>query len=409
MIELRRIAQDEVLRDFLSYPPRAFSPENGVIGAALSYDPGLVTEVERAVTSDTSFPSDTVEYSTVVAGILASVAGFGGPELPDASITGKLKRLWLETSKRRFDRWVMPVRIELTVTNEFPRFDTLFDRFDRWKDSGGSYFFKDWRIVFRQVHHSKLQFAEAGGRVIPLPHKQSRFGTLGGILKRDPKCFVGATAAHVIDQSASAIGTRAFLAGHRLGVRSLLQKTSGYLGRANWLGQELGDVVRTSPPDIVPEGMCSLQQSPQTKGLDFAVLDLPHTQQPRLVRSSAVSVGEVSPALQAWFIGAASGPVLVRVASYTIWQAYRLAGVGSPVACIGDCFQIALRKRPYVQTDVSQGGDSGSWLMVNSLDGPRWLGMLVGGDGERAGVVPAQKILDYVGLDYTPMVSQTSF
>lgn len=73
-----------------------------------------------------------------------------------------------------------------------------------------------------------------------------------------------------------------------------------------------------------------------------------------------------------------------------------------------DCIQIQLRERPYVRSDVSQGGDSGSWVLAQGLDGLHWVGMLIGGDGERAGIVPAARLIDYfsqkTGYVLTPAI-----
>jgi hypothetical protein len=62
-------------------------------------------------------------------------------------------------------------------------------------------------------------------------------------------------------------------------------------------------------------------------------------------------------------------------------------------ACISDCLQIKLRERPIFWEDVSTGGDSGAWLMAKTVNGYAWVGLIVGGDGERTGVVPASRIL----------------
>jgi hypothetical protein len=40
--------------------------------------------------------------------------------------------------------------------------------------------------------------------------------------------------------------------------------------------------------------------------------------------------------------------------------------------------------------------------MSVSLDGPRWRGVLVGGDGERSGVAKTERVLDFVDRDFRP-------
>jgi hypothetical protein len=101
-------------------------------------------------------------------------------------------------------------------------------------------------------------------------------------------------------------------------------------------------------------------------------------------------------ALTGRFVGARSAAVKVRVACYSIWQSYQLDEAGQEIACIGDCLRVALAHRPYVWTDVSGRGDSGAWVMSDGQNGAQWLGVLIGGDGERSGVVPAHRILDHL-------------
>jgi hypothetical protein len=46
-----------------------------------------------------------------------------------------------------------------------------------------------------------------------------------------------------------------------------------------------------------------------------------------------------------------------------------------------DCHDRINAYHTYVWADVSRRGDSGAWVMAPSAQGPRWLGMLVGGVG----------------------------
>ncbi|WP_083224777.1 hypothetical protein [Sphingomonas panacis] len=52
--------------------------------------------------------------------------------------------------------------------------------------------------------------------------------------------------------------------------------------------------------------------------------------------------------------------------------------------------------RPYVRPDLSRGGDSGSWLIARGITGLHWAGLLTGGDVDRAGIVPARRIVDRI-------------
>ena len=128
MLDLREASRGGVLRGFFSDPPRVFSPENGVIGAALSHDPLLVAEVAHEVQLQLGLLANTVEFSAAVASVLAHITRYGlepessgsSPDLPIVD-TSHLTARWRELSYRRFERSIRPIRIELTVSHDFPR------------------------------------------------------------------------------------------------------------------------------------------------------------------------------------------------------------------------------------------------------------------------------------------------
>ena len=160
------------------------------------------------------------------------------------------------------------------------------------------------------------------------------------------------------------------------------------------MGAEAGVSDHRSLPEVLQRGQCQFRIRPTTSGLDLALAAWPHEPARKLESTPVIELGEVSQVLKARFVGARSGQIDVRVTRYSIWHAYDLDESSTDVACIGDCLEVALPQRPYVRTDVSKGGDSGAWLICDSANGPRWLGLLIGGDGDRTGVVPAYRIRD---------------
>ncbi len=48
--------------------------------------------------------------------------------------------------------------------------------------------------------------------------------------------------------------------------------------------------------------------------------------------------------------------------------------------------------------------NSGAGVMCGGQGGAQWLGVLIGGDGERSGVVPAHRILDQLAPTFGPLM-----
>ena len=393
MLELQGYAREGPLRAFFSEPPFWFSPENGVVGIALSYDEDLVREIEDS--TYTSFSRGTVERSALVARSLAIITGTsrfsGGPSVEPSleSIQYVVFERWRVSSYRRYERQVSPVVIEVTVGPNFPTEPI------RFRDTPRSFpflFFSDHRIVYRRIEHSVLHYAESGGRITA--QQTRRWGTLGGFLENLDSQLFATSAAHVLEGSTYAKGTPAFKGAEVQAVRSVLQKMPILGTLAPRWGREVGEHYAVSPPEIVPRYQCSFDRNPQVPGLDVALTKWP-TPSMRMRRTVDLGApGQVSQVLPSYFWGAASGLKHVYVSSLSIWHSYELPGTDQ-AACVSNCLQIKLRDRPYFRTNVSRGGDSGAWLMADGLNGPVWLGLVVGGDGDRAGVVPASRIVSY--------------
>jgi len=219
------------------------------------------------------------------------------------------------------------------------------------------------------------------------------------------RALFAVTASHIVEDHGHVTGTPAFAAANLFGARRLLQRTgiAGLLAKS-WR-TEAGRVAYRSPPPIANPDQCSARSLRFSDDLDVALLEWPFTELGRRKLTSVVGLAEVSQALQAFFVGARSGFVRVRIAGLSIWHSYKLTASPQPTACIGDSLQIALPERPYARTDVSRKGDSGAWLMANSLEGPRWLGVLVGGDGARSGIVQAERIVSHFENQIGPLTS----
>jgi hypothetical protein len=415
VIELRSLAHgDGALSRFFSEPPEYLSPNNGVTGMSLAYNPTFVSAVESNLKNPLSVRDGTVEYSAYAAAALAATAGaVTAPSFPEPSgyNVQEILTQWRDISERRYGHVVKPIQIEVTVGPGFP------------ERHAGREAFRDYEgypIVLRRAKKAKLHFAESGGRLVALQNNNRSWGTLGGFLLSAPwpigqklpfEWVYGATAGHVVEVIKRGVcGTPAFTAAANFGVSRVLQRLTS--SRSTFVPRSwrpaLGVVEYLSPPNIVAPFACSAASSPDTNGLDLAVVRLEQNDyvSAQLRFANEVEMGEISQVLQGRFAGARSGTVAVRVTSYSVWQSYEVdfpdAEVG--IACVGDCLQIALARRPYVWTDVSRRGDSGAWIVADSAEGPRWVGMLIGGDGERSGVVPAHRIMQHLRSRFGAML-----
>lgn len=401
MIELARLSREELtpwlakLADELRADPR-------IVGVALGYDEAFVTIVSRL---PTEHPDGSVEHSAVVASRLADAQDVlttrASRSTPEANwdVTRAIDE-WGVLSQRRYNAFMSPIRIEVT----FEISKTTEDRSgaaqatEAREDSPSRYptSVRDMPVHFRPARRARLHLARAGGRarllvrqVGPAPAGARAWGTLGGFLCDAHGELFAVTAGHVVGATGDMIATPAFPTSMGLARRALQAASLWSAAFA-----ERGVRRQSSQPDVVATGQCQARTNPATSGLDFALFAWPNHQARALEATPVVELGEISQVLKARFVGARSGLTKVRVTRYSVWHAYDLDEKGTQVACVSDCLEVALDPRPYVRTDVSRGGDSGSWLVCDSAEGPRWLGLLVGGDGDRTGIVPAYRIRD---------------
>lgn len=374
----------------------------------------LVREIERWIASEADPRS--LEYSAILSAALATIGrrseAFDGDSSDDAFFFEEAWSRWKALSQRRFGRSVSPIVVEISV-------DVRSADVPLHIDSHGLRFWENYRLVFRQSKRARLQQAEAGGRFVPsgpyksdifesqpgrMPDPPPTWGTLGGFLQAIDGSLYGVTAAHVAHREGG-YATPAFSGAAIFGLQSRFQQFSLRLPLAQWRSQ-FGLVCRADPPKIVGRWQCSSTSLQATDGLDVALIHFPGVSADWMQCIDVVGTGQVSQSLRATFVGATSGLTRARVSTLSIWYSYEMPNDWGS-ACVADCFQIALSPRPYFRTDVSRNGDSGAWLITKTTEGIGWVGVLLGGDGDRSGVVPAQRIIDHFTTllgPLTPMI-----
>jgi hypothetical protein len=400
VLELRNYARTGPLGGFISDPPAFLSPKNGVVGVGLSYDESLVRAINQAHFADA--PRDTVEHSAGVAQALASLTTPASEKHEWTARYDWIVNPWRDLSYRRYGRVIKPVVLEISLDPDFPRGGSSVSKERPYE------FFEDHRIIYRRAHRPRLHYAEAGGRLFPegaYPPRAPRWGTLGGFVEATDGRLYAVTAAHVAHQS-SCFGTPAFVGVDILGLRPLFQRAVAWspkLVPGRWAGQR-GRRTNFSAPEIVLPNECRAHTTPESHGLDVALAEWPSSNDRDLRRQAGVvSIGQVSQILPLAFTGAATGVQEVSVAALSIWHSYELPGDANQFACISDCLQIKHRERPIWWSDVSTGGDSGAWVMAKSINGPAWSGLIIGGDGERTGVVPSERIISRFQSELGPL------
>jgi hypothetical protein len=359
-------------------------PWNGVEGIALSYDKWLVASAEHLLTS--VIPPEwrgSIEHSRYVAQLLAAVAVRSGE---DAVAETDLPALLVD---QLFERWQVvangstrrrsPIIVEVAVTEGFGR--EALPRPEAIRDSPYDYHIKRSR-------GAKLQAAASGGMITAGDRGYARsYGTLGGFLVDDHTLEIfGVTAAHVCNGS-TGYALPLPLPRAPKPIRDTLRLMLDLYVR-RWAKEECPSHWASRAATVAPQS-CTAQATPRTDGLDVAL----HKVAPQTsLRSAQVAdLSDLSPVLNLSFTGATSGFQRVRVTSYSIWHSYTLNETN---VCIHDCLQIKLADRPYLRSDLSRGGDSGAWLLARGPGGIHWVGLLTGGDGELAGLVPATRIVE---------------
>ena len=254
----------------------------------------------------------------------------------------------------------------------------------------------------RQYRPAEMHAAQPGGLFIPRghfdPRQFPRWGTLGGFVTTAGGDSYAVVANHVAHQ-AEGFGTPVFVRHVPEFLRGITRQLPLGLVGFDW---ELGDVKHRSQPTQVPEFSCTATAIPSSEGLDAALVQCPQSRAARR-KVPFARLGQLWQRLPLRFVGARSGSQEVRITNRSIWHSYELRRDNPEWACVPDCLQIGLRQRSYVKEDVSAGGDLGAWIMAQSADGPVWVGMLLGGDGDRSGIHPAERIVSYFSSILGPL------
>jgi hypothetical protein len=391
VIELGRFAQDGPLRQFLVNSPSTFA-ENGAEGVALSYD-GLL--VEQAVRTVSRLLPDhfrgTIEFSHLVALLLAGVGERferGNEDVPLKPFVDDLCGWWIFVAGRRDVPWRKPIVVEITVGPETSRAYPV-------KDSGFGE--APYRLAFRRSAGSVFQAAASGGRIIPerSAGKARAWGTVGGFLVDPWSDRIWAmTAAHVSEKR-DATAQPTLLPGSIRPLRELARiglNLGAVAGYRRW--REVCPFSDSSEPDIVVPNACTASHISLSTGLDVALHEIKGLKRP-LSPVAIASTSDLSQGLQLSFVGATSGFKRATVSSYSIWHSYKLDN--GTYACVHDCIQLRPVGPRYVREALSQGGDSGAWLLARGLTQSFWVGLLTGGDGDRTGIVRAERIFSHFG------------
>ncbi|MEA3038496.1 MAG: hypothetical protein QOE79_1009 [Sphingomonadales bacterium] len=353
---------------------------------ALSYDDNLVAEADRMLSRFTQESlRGTVEYSREIARLLAQIGqrweGKYDGDLPESRafefLTDRLDAWWRWFTGRTERVMHSPIVVEVTAGKEFGS-ETSPDR-----RMAGEY---PYRVRVRRSRGARLQAAASGGWITDRSATPARRGTTGGFLMDK---FSGrtwsVTAAHVCGDC-----TGYARAMPMPKAAPLIRQHAGSLLSAVGIRRYRDEACPpfwSSWPEIVDIPRCTATQTPETKGLDVALHHV--TAREGLLEMEIVALADVSPMLDLTFCGAASGLRHAAPTALSIWHSYEFAGTHR---CIHDCVQIRLVDRPYIRTDLSRSGDSGAWLVARGRTGLNWVGLLTGGDGDRAGIVPADRI-----------------
>lgn len=398
MIELGRYARDGRLQYLLSQP--WLQAWNGVEGVALSYDDRLVAEAGRASTD--MMPAGwrgSVEHSRHVAALLAAVAerweGSSGRE-PDyvrypGFLAERLADWWHWSAKRSGHGDRSPIVVGVAAGPAFGR---------ETRPKPGTLAESPFSVRIRQSRGATLHAAAAGGWIAERgPVDRGRSGTSGGFLVDD---FTGdtwvLTAAHVCGDRAADARALPMPRAHPA-LRSGAGTLFGLLGMGRFRVESC-EPFWSSWPDVVAAPHCTVSATPDTRGLDVALNRV--SRRSDISPVATVDLADVSQVLDLTFRGSTSGLRQCAPSAYSLWHSYEFEGTQR---CVHDCIQIRLKDRPYVRTNVSSGGDSGSWLLARGAHGMHWAGLLTGGDGDRAGVVPATRILDALATELSLSVT----
>ena len=392
MIELSQIATNGLLAQVLANDPLV-QPYNDVEGVSLSYDEDLVRYAVMFAACETPpHWQGTIEFSRKVAMLLGTLGrrwerGHYGEPYEEEDYW--LEHFWHRHGRELLGEKRSPIVVEVAAGPNYGR----EGRPEAYLRGDGT----NYRLSIRRSPGSRLQYAAAGGRIVPQspPSGNATYGTIGGFLEDAASGRLHAMTASHVSNGCGGFVSPTWLPGAASPMRAAVRAIVGAISpiAPHAYRPELCDFEDDSKPSVVQPNYCTAQNTPSTSGLDVALHAAAANRRSVANRIRSGKLADLSQGVPLTFVGATSGRQKVTISNYSVWQSYRLAN-GDQV-CIHDCLQIKLPDRPYVRTNVSEGGDSGAWLLADGLAGPSWIGMLIGGDGDRAGIVPAERIVSH--------------
>lgn len=236
--------------------------------------------------------------------------------------------------------------------------------------------FERFPIRYRRVGLAEPHIGACDG---VSPTGSTDYGTLGGFLEDgNTGEFYGMTCEHVV----GAVGT----------IIEAFTKPRSRIGDVSYSERSTAGVP------------CSQHAKPNAGTFDAALVKIDQsvsvTTVPRVTVAALTTVDQDD---RIMFQGAKSGLVnTIRVSAATVWKAIDF---GSPI-CFGDLFMVDFRNATIIVTAVSQGGDSGSWIVEDPVAPPTvsaWYGMLMAGDRQQSFACYAEHIFGWAKKRHTAL------
>lgn len=200
-------------------------------------------------------------------------------------------------------------------------------------------------------------------------------GTLGGFLwNTSESSYQAMSCAHVLGESGRAYSPRPNVFGTRTEIGSV---TFSLLPVAS--GMKCNRAIQPDAP-VIDLALVTVDAGTAT------LLTIPDIG--RVAADSAIANMDQNDPV--WFFGQKSQGVQAKTAELNIWKELK---INCTPTCFSDLFVIDHPSYPYIGTNLARPGDSGAWIVTQSMGTVTWDGMLIGGDGLRAYCCFAENIM----------------
>lgn len=312
--------------------------------------------------------------------LLALLSAMGFPYPSREDLLGRAPPGWDRyCAARGWRRGATPIRVILSL-----RPGTSMNELERPEQTAWVYpiEFEVRPLVRGQAHHRPTSPLIGGVSLGPGGGTRVESGTLGGIV-RSGGASLAVTCAHVIGGLPGAEVWHPAASDHRASVR-------------------IGTVRSVVAPTPRRSPVCNRTQS-YAASSDVAVVSIDSSLDTDLAIRKAGQVRSCRPIEEIGcyedvvFVGKESDRREARTEQISHWQEITIEGVPH---CYQDLFTIGFRRATYFSQNLSVQGDSGSWILSDAgLGGHDLLGILVGGEGEKAFCCFAENSLRDAGLD----------